>query len=120
MSDNQYRGISDNLLNISLALVETGSDDFVILSERAGELSYIVFVLRVSLNLSTCISQRTCINPTCQDIFDCFTSLMIRDMICCHGLQIQKHFPDYLNTSRYQNYVPGQRKSIDSFFGFHH
>ena len=120
VSDDQYQGISDNLMNISLALVETGSDDFVILSERAVVLSCIIFVLRVSLNLPTSISQRTCINPTCQDIFDCFTSIMIRDMIFFHGLQIQKHFPVYLNTSRYHNYVPGQRKSIASFFGLHH
>ena len=50
-SDDQYQDTYDNLMNISLALEETGSDDFVILSERAGKLSCIIFVLRVSLNL---------------------------------------------------------------------
>ena len=52
LSDDQYQETYDNLMKISIALVETGSDDFVILSERPGELSCIVFVLRVSLNLS--------------------------------------------------------------------
>ena len=89
VSVNQYQDTYDNLMNISLALVETGSDDFVIFAERAGELFCIIFALQVSLNLPTSRSQRTCINPTCQDIFDCFTSIMIRDMICFHGFQIQ-------------------------------
>ena len=116
VSVDQYQDTYDNLMKISSALVETNSDDFVIFSERAGELSCIIFALQVSLNLPTSRSQRTCINSTCQDIFDCFTSIMIRDTICFQGLQIQKYFHDYLNTSRYQNYVPGQRKSIEGFF----
>ena len=90
VSDDQYKDIFDNLMNVSLALVETGNDDFVILSERAGELSCIILVKRVSLNLPTCISQRTCINPNCQDILDFFMSILNRDMIGFHGLQIQK------------------------------